>query len=61
MATSLCSVLEKNYNLPHASPAKITQGGWTGRALLLLTSNNAVASQISVSVAFLQPSKMLAI
>lgn len=59
MAISLCSVLEKNDNLPPASPAKIKQDGQTVHSLLLLTSNNAAASQISLSVAFLQSSEVL--
>lgn len=61
MAISLYSVLEKIYNLLPASCAKIKQDGQTGRVLLLLIRNNTAASQISPSVAFLQPSKMLSI
>lgn len=53
MAISVCSVVEKSYNLPPASPAKFKQGGWTGHTLLLLTGNNIPANQISLSVTFL--------
>lgn len=55
MAITPCSVLEKNYSLLPASPAKFKQDGWTGHTLFLLTSNNnAPESQISLSVTFLQ-------
>jgi len=61
MAVSACSVFEKDYNLPLASPAKFKQGLWTGHTLLLLTRNNAPASQISLSDTFLELPILLSI